>query len=94
MRCNQETQDLKVRKAISQGLFFFLRGDLDEVSPGSCALFSLRMAEKTCHKMQHTISACCKEQPLGTVFSLLFAYSHHRPSHGDSKRIEMSSHQM
>lgn len=29
-----------------------------------------------------------------TVFSLLIVYSHHHPSQGDYKRVEMSSHQM
>lgn len=43
--------------------------------------------------MQHTILGCCKEQPLGMVFSLLIVYSHHHPSHSDYKRVEMSSHQ-
>lgn len=44
-------------------------------------------------KMQHTILICCKGQSLGTVFSLLIVYSHHHPSHGDYKRVEMSLHE-
>lgn len=43
--------------------------------------------------MQHTVLVCCKERLLGAVFSLLVVYSHHHPSHGDYKRVEMSSHQ-
>lgn len=100
MRCNQEIQDLRVRKSLSNHLFFFLKKLIVQKlvlgwgqSSQLCFVQPAHGRKNVNAKMQHTILGCCKEQPLGMVFSLLIVYSHHHPSHSDYKRVEMSSHQ-
>lgn len=97
MRCDQGMQDFKVRKSHTKCHFSVRRIPLLGRGQSSPLCFVQPAHGRERHvtaKIQHTILVCCKGQSLGTVFSVLIVCSHHPPSHGDYKRVEISSGQM